>query len=96
MYVILDVIYNHSGSNWFYRDEWDGSPKEKMPYRFSSLSPSWLAFCPVGESIPQPISMEDGVFPEEFQNPDWYNRAGMITHWEALAWEDPMNPPGGI
>ena len=35
MYVILDVIYNHSGSNWFYQDETDGSPKETMPYRSS-------------------------------------------------------------
>jgi len=92
MYVILDVIYNHSGSNWFYRDEWDGSPKEKMPYRFSPPYPIHGWRSAQGESIPQPISMDDGVFPEEFQNPDWYNRAGMITHWEALAWEDPMNP----
>ena len=38
MYVILDVIYNHSGSNWFYRGD-DGSPKETMPYRFSPPYP---------------------------------------------------------
>jgi glycosidase len=92
MYVILDVIYNHSGSNWFYRDETDGSPKEKMPYRFSppySIH-GWRSV--QGESIPAPISIDDGVFPEEFQNPDWYNRAGMITHWGASGWEDPMSP----
>jgi glycosidase len=92
MYVILDVIYNHSGSNWFYRDEVDGHPKAKMPYRFSPPYPVHGWRSAQGHSIPKPESMDDGVFPEEFQNLDWYNRAGMITHWEALGWEDPMNP----
>ncbi|MGL5079870.1 MAG: alpha-amylase family glycosyl hydrolase [Microcoleaceae cyanobacterium] len=92
MYVILDVIYNHSGSNWFYRDETDGSPKETMPYRFSPPYGIHGWRSAQGESLPEPGSRNDGVFPEEFQNPDWYNRAGMITHWEANSWEDPMNP----
>lgn len=91
MYVILDVIYNHSGSNWFYRDE-DGSPKETMPYRFSPPYPVHGWRSAQGESIPSPESLDDGIFPEEFQNLDWYNRAGMITHWETAGWEDPMNP----
>ena len=92
MYVILDVIYNHSGSNWFYRDEVDGSPKEKMPYRFSPPYPIHGWRSAQGNSIPEPVSIDDGVFPVEFQNLDWYNRAGMITDWEAKDWEDPMHP----
>ncbi|MBF2002427.1 MAG: alpha-amylase [Synechococcales cyanobacterium M58_A2018_015] len=92
MYVILDVIYNHSGSNWFYRDETDGSPKETMPYRFSPPYSIHGWRSAKGESIPMPLSTDDGVFPIEFQNPDWYNRAGMITRWEVKGWEDPMNP----
>jgi glycosidase len=92
MYVIIDVIYNHSGSNWYYLDEGDGSPKEKMPYRFSPPYPIHGWRSARGNSIPEPVSMDDGVFPEEFQNPDWYNRAGMIAQWEASGWEDPMNP----
>ncbi len=91
MYVILDVIYNHSGSNWFYRGE-DGSPKETMPYRFAPPYPIHGWRSSKGESIPAPVSMDDGVFPQEFQNPEWYNRAGMILDWEAKGWEDPMNP----
>lgn len=91
MYVILDVIYNHSGSNWFYRDERDGSPKETMPYRFSPPYPIHGWRSAQGDSIPEPVAIDDGVFPEEFQNLDWYNRAGMINHWEAKDWEDPMH-----
>jgi len=92
MYVLLDVIYNHSGSNWFYQDEADGSPKATMPYRFSPPYPVHGWRSSRGESISQSSSIDDGVFPEEFQNLDWYNRLGMIVHWEASAWEDPMNP----
>jgi glycosidase len=92
MYAILDAIYNHSGSNWFYRDEVDGSPKETMPYRFSPPYPIHGWRSAQGTSILEPVSIDDGVFPEEFQNLDWYNRAGMIAHWEALGWEDSMNP----
>ena len=31
LYVILDVIYNHSGNNWFYRDEQTGEARERKP-----------------------------------------------------------------
>jgi glycosidase len=92
MYVILDVIYNHSGSNWFYRDEGDGSPKTTMPYRFSPPYPIHGWRSGKGDSIPEPITLDDGVLPQEFQNLDWYNRAGAIVHWEPKSWEDPMNP----
>lgn len=92
MYVILDVIYNHSGSNWFYRDDADGSPRATMPYRFSPPYSIHGWRSAQGESVSTPASVDDGVFPEEFQNPDWYNRAGMIVRWEASGWEDPMNP----
>lgn len=90
MYVILDVIYNHSGSNWFYQDD-EGNPRETMPYRYSPpyLIHGWRSA--QGASIPQPLTVDDGAFPTEFQNPDWYNRAGKIANWEAAGWEDPMN-----
>ncbi|HIK43233.1 alpha-amylase family glycosyl hydrolase [Thermoleptolyngbya sp. M55_K2018_002] len=91
MYVVLDIIYNHSGSNWYYRGP-EGSPAETMPYRFSPPYEihGWRSHD--SRSIPQPLTLEDGVFPEEFQNPDWYNRAGMISQWEVSPWEDPLNP----
>jgi glycosidase len=92
MYVILDVIYNHSGSNWFYRDQADGSPQETMPYRFSPPYPVHGWRSKSGTSIPEPLTSEDGVLPHEFQDLAWYNRAGMISQWEVAGWEDPMNP----
>jgi glycosidase len=92
MYVILDVIFNHSGNNWFYRDERDGSPKDTMPYRFSPPYPIHGWRSSVGESITEPIAPEDGVWPAEFQNPEFYTRAGSIGHWGVAYWEDPQSP----
>ena len=33
-----------------------------------------------GESIPQPVTTDDGVWPQEFQNFEWYTRAGSIEN----------------
>jgi glycosidase len=92
MYVILDVIYNHSGNNWFYRDEETGEPKDSRGYRYAPPYPVHGWRSATGKSIPQPLAIDDGVWPQEFQNFEWYTRAGSIEHWGIAGWEDPMNP----
>ena len=92
MYVILDVIYNHSGNNWFYRDEETGEPKDSRGYRYEPPRPVHGWRSARGESIPQPIDLNDGVWPQELQNFDWYTRSGSIENWSIASWEDPMNP----
>ena len=91
MYVILDVIFNHSGNNFFYCDE-TGMPKDTMPYRFSP--PYQIAGWRAGDGtcIARPAGREDGAWPAEFQNPDWYTRCGQIGNWGLARWEDPMSP----
>ena len=58
MYVILDVIYNHSGNNWFYRDEETGEPADLRGYRCELPRPvhGWRSAS--DESIPQPERLE--------------------------------------
>lgn len=92
LYVLLDVIYNHSGNNWFYRDEMTGQPRESLAYRPSPRYPfhSWRSGS--GQPTPQIGTLEDGVYPHDFQNPDWYTRAGQILHWDPAGWEDPFHP----
>jgi len=92
MYVLLDVIYNHSGNNWFYRDGTTGQPSPTMPYQFEPSYPVHGWRSAEGGSIPHPVTLDDGVWPEEFQNAGWYRRAGSIGRWGLLGWEDPMNP----
>jgi len=91
MYVILDVIFNHSGNNWFYQDPAGGPPLESMPYRFSPpySMDGWRSA--TGEPIKRPLELDDGVWPEEFQNPGWYTRAGAIGLWSRAPWEDPQS-----
>ncbi len=92
MYVILDIIFNHSGNNWFYRDETTGEPRPTMPYRFSPPYPvaGWRSS--KGECIPEPLTVEDGVWPREFQNMAVYTRSGEIGNWGVASWEDPLSP----
>jgi glycosidase len=81
MYILLDVIINHTGPNFFYDN--DGKPWNTMPYRHwpPYAVHGWRSKS--GQSIPQPQDIEDGVWPVEFQNLDWYTKAGQIEHWES-------------
>jgi glycosidase len=90
MYVLLDVIYNHSGNNWFYEQE--GIPRETLPYRFQPPYPFHGWRSGTGQSMTSIAGLNDGVWPKEFQNIDWYTRAGQIGRWDSEPWEDPLHP----
>ncbi|MBI3803196.1 MAG: alpha-amylase [Nitrospirae bacterium] len=90
MYVLLDVIYNHSGNNWFYDD--GGNPVTDLPYRFQPPYPVHGWRSGTGDSVSEIASLDQGVWPKEFQNLDWYTRAGRIGRWDPEPWEDPLNP----
>lgn len=90
MYVVLDIIYNHTGDNWFYDD--GGQRRSDMPYRFSPPYPVHGWRSAAGGSVPQIAGPDDGVWPEEFQARDWYTRAGRIGRWDPEPWENPLHP----
>ncbi len=81
MYVLLDIIFNHTGNNFFYADE-NGQPRQSMPYRKETKHPFHGWRSRDGQSIAKCAHADDGVWPVEFQNPDWYNRAGTIMNWD--------------
>jgi glycosidase len=89
MYVLLDIIYNHSGNNWFYAAE--GAAHSQMPYRYEPpyLVHGWRSA--TGTSVAQIQSSADGVWPTEFQQATWYTRAGRIDRWDPEPWEDPLH-----
>lgn len=91
MYVVVDVIFNHSGNNFYYRDE-NGNPSSTMRYRYSPPHEiaGWRGA--EGECLAEPRSIEDGVWPREFQDPGFYTRAGQIGNWGVASWEDPLSP----
>ncbi len=89
MYVLLDIIYNHTGNNWFYAN---GGVHDTLPYRFSPPYPFGGWRSRTGAPVPNIQSLDDGVWPGEFQNTDWYTRAGQIGRWDPEPWEDPLSP----
>ena len=90
MFVILDMIYNHTGNNWFYDDH--GVPRDTVPYRFQPTYSvaAWRSHN--GTSTENISDINDGVWPAEFQHVDWYTRAGSIGQWDPQPWEDPLHP----
>jgi glycosidase len=91
MYVMLDVIYNHSGNNFFYNE--NGQPRAELPYRAPPSPPyplhGWRDAN--GASTQSANGPGDAVWPREFQNTDWYTRAGRIGRWDPEPWEDPRH-----
>jgi glycosidase len=90
IFVLLDIIYNHSGNNWFYAV--NGSPRTTLPYRFQPpyAVHGWRSG--TGQSTGNIATLDDGAWPREFQNLDWYTRAGQIGRFDPESWEDPLHP----
>ena len=75
LYVILDIVFNHSGSNWLYQPDTPGGMYEAA-YNPTGQYPfgSWRDR--QGEPAGDIGSPDDGVWPTELQHADCYTRAG--------------------
>ena len=74
MYVILDIILNHTGDNWAYPGD--------FPYFYSNQSsaPFDFGFWRENEAAPN-LQEDDAVWPIELQRPESYKRRGQIRNW---------------
>ena len=90
MYVLLDIIYNHTGNNWYY--ELDGDKADWLPYRIGSPYPFHGWRSGDGNSTKSIETHDDGVWPKDFQNVEWYTRAGQMANWELEPWETSFFP----
>jgi len=90
MYMLLDIVYNHTGNNWFYRV--DDHPSATIPYRFQPPHDFYGWRSGTGASTDKISSSADGVWPKEFQQVEWYTRAGQIGKWDPEPWEDLLHP----
>lgn len=72
MRIILDIIFNHSGANWNYPGNKTALPYLDYPQRYEFGN--WLDCKGLPTSTVS--NFDDGVFPLEFQNADYYSRAG--------------------
>ncbi len=90
LYVLLDIIYNHTGNNWFYRV--DGEARDTVPYRYTPEYDFGGWRSAAGQRIDVIASPGDGVWPQEFQERQWYTRAGQVGRFDPQSWEDPLHP----
>jgi len=81
IYVILDIILNHSGDVFAYEEEnpdWTGDPYDIKGFRDKNGSPN----IDVGDIENKEISMDDAIWPKEMQNKDIYDKKGQIKNWD--------------
>ncbi len=91
MYVLLDVIYNHTGDNWFY--DADGVPVSQVPYRHSPPYPVHGWRSAQGASVPRRSRAGTTASgPSRSRTPSGTPRAGSIGRWDPEPWEDPLHP----
>lgn len=76
MYIILDIVINHTGDNWAYPGDFPYYYFEgrRFPFGF------WREDDP-STGIQWP---DDAVWPVECQNPEWYRRKGEIRNWDSF------------
>ncbi|MBN1960011.1 MAG: alpha-amylase [Deltaproteobacteria bacterium] len=89
MYIILDIIYNHMGDNFYYN--YNGEKHNRLGYRFAPPYDVHGWRLQNGDSSFNIQTHNDAVWPAEFQDPNWYIRAGSIGKWDPEPWEDPMH-----
>ncbi len=72
MYVVLDIVFNHTGDVWAY-------PNDNHYYYWRGQT---FPFGHWREANPAPdLQREDGVWPVELQNPEAFRRHGQIRNW---------------
>jgi glycosidase len=79
MRVLLDIVFQHSGTNWLYPPDTPGGPLEP---RYTSGRYPFGAWCGEdGRPIDVIRTSEEGVWPAELQDEACYTRAGTGELW---------------
>jgi glycosidase len=97
IYCILDVILNHAGNvfeyrnvryqsqdaagNWHTDPRWDGKPYEVEGFRDGTGKPV-LPFDPPDPAGIEAAGPEAAIWPRELQSPDNFVQQGRITNWD--------------
>ena len=89
MVVLLDIVIDHTGNNWFYGPDLTGIKEESLPYRYEPRYSfgGWRSAS--GTCVERIESGGDGCWPRELQRLEAYNRHGAIVNWSN---PDPMDP----
>lgn len=78
MYVVLDIVIQHTGDNWSYPGDHGEQFNEHGQYPFAAWRGRDNQAIPQGKV--KELGPDDGVWPMELQNPDFYKRRGSIRN----------------
>ncbi|KAF2011186.1 glycoside hydrolase family 13 protein [Aaosphaeria arxii CBS 175.79] len=85
IYVILDIILNHSGDVFAYKGgekRWTGETYEVEGFR-DALGKPTLPFKHMGQiSTPADASRDSAIWPAELQTPETFTCEGAISNWD--------------
>lgn len=94
IYVILDIILNHSGDVFRYRPEfcccrkgessfpcWNGTQFEAQGFNNAYGEPV-IEFKPVSPDEEAEVWPNGAIWPKEFQQPEIFSRKGAIKNWD--------------
>jgi glycosidase len=85
MYIILDIILNHSGDVFAYKDglkNYTGLQYEAEGFR-DARGKATVPFEPVSDGDDIDYMDDCAIWPVELQKPDTFTREGKITDWDA-------------
>lgn len=97
IYVILDIILNHSGNVFgydadryltetenggqFFDPRWDSNPYKVKGFHDQHGQPN-IPFAPIAPSNFDNFWPDNAVWPAEFQDPTFYTQKGRISNWD--------------
>ncbi|HEY1683899.1 MAG TPA: alpha-amylase family glycosyl hydrolase [Tepidisphaeraceae bacterium] len=78
MFIVLDIVIQHTGNNWSYPGDKGNPFKEDGQYPFGAWRGRDNRQIPPDKT--KDLGPDDGVWPVELQNPDFYKRRGEIRN----------------
>jgi len=80
LYIILDVVINHAADLFAYDvngAKWDSAPWRDQPYERIYWRDENGVPVAQANSVPSDTNVNEGVWPKEFRNNQWFRRQGM-------------------
>lgn len=81
IYVIMDIILNHTGNVFTYENQSPGYTGERYPIKAFN-DKTGTPTIPVEFSNADELDLDGGIWPVELMTPDTFSRKGQINNWD--------------
>ncbi len=91
MYVILDIVINHTGNNWAYPEDKPMPFHETGRHEFGFWRKRDGGRVSAEQAATGALDADDGVWPIELQDPEIYKRRGYIRDFTSAGLDEKIN-----